>query len=154
MSQATDLSIRQAQEAFAQQGLMDTLQAEIVRIEAGRVDVAMPVRPEITQQDGFVHAGAVTAILDTACGFAASTLMPPGSGVLSVDFTVHLMRPSVGEQILAVAEVVKPGRTITFVRAEAFAIRANGDRVSCALMTASMATISPDQRPTTRSSPE
>lgn len=125
---------------FGQQGMMATLEARIDAIRAGHVEIVMPVRQAITQQDGFVHAGAVTSILDTACGFAARTLMPAGSGVLSIDFTVHLMRPAVGESLRAVADVVKPGRSVSFVRAEAFSISSDGTSTMCALMTASMAT--------------
>lgn len=120
---------------------MRTLGAELDVIEPGRVEIVLPVSPAVSQHDGFVHAGAVTAVLDTASGFAARTLMAPGAGVLSVDFTVHLLRPAVGEHIRAVAEVIKPGRTVTFVRAEAFAVRADGTSALCALMTASMMTM-------------
>jgi uncharacterized protein (TIGR00369 family) len=133
--------VEEAREQFAGQGLMVTLGARLDRIEPGQVEIVLPVRPEISQHDGFVHAGAVTAILDTASGFAARTLMPSGSGVLSVDFTVHLMRPAVGDHIRAVASVTKPGRTITFVRAEAFAVQADGSQAACALMTATMMTM-------------
>ena len=120
---------------------MRTLGARLEVIEPGRVEIVLPVREEVTQHDGFVHAGAVTAVLDTASGFAARTLMPPGSGVLSVDFTVHLMRPAVGDHIRAVAVVTKAGRTITFVRAEAFAVQPDATQVACALMTATMMTM-------------
>ncbi len=131
----------EAREQFAGQGMMALLGARLERIEPGIVEVVLPVRPEVTQHDGFVHAGAVTTILDTASGFAARTLMPPGSGVLSIDFSVHLMRPAVGTRIRAVAEVTKPGRTVTFVRAEAYAVAEDGTERACALMTASMITV-------------
>ncbi len=121
---------------------MASLGATLGAVTPGRVEVVLPIGPAVTQQSGFAHAGAVTSVLDTAAGCAAATLLPDGSGVLSVDFTVHLPRPAVGEQLRAVAEVVNAGRRITFVRAEAFAVQADGSSKLCALMTASMATAS------------
>ncbi len=119
---------------------MKTFGASLGAVSAGRVEVLLPIRAGVAQQSGFVHAGAVTSMLDTAAGCAAATLLPDGSGVLSIDFTVHLPRPAVGEQLRAVAEVINAGRRVTFVRAEAFAVQADGSSKLCALMTASMAT--------------
>lgn len=119
---------------------MATLGAELVQARPGHVEIVLPVRSEVGQQHGFAHAGAVTAVLDTAAGCAAATLLPEGSRVLSIDFTVHLPRPALGERIRAVADVVNAGRTVTFLRAEAYAVLADGSSKLCALMTASMAT--------------
>lgn len=125
---------------FDGQGLMATLGAELVQARPGHVEIVLPVRSEVGQQHGFAHAGAVTSVLDTAAGCAAATLLPEGSQVLSIDFTVHLPRPALGERIRAVADVVNAGRKVTFVRAEAYAVLADGSSKLCALMTASMAT--------------
>jgi len=91
-------------------------------IEPGVVEITLPFRPDLTQQHGYLHAGIVTTIADSACGYAAFTLMPEGSGVLSVEFKVNLLRPAKGENFLARAEVIKAGRTLTVVRADVFAL--------------------------------
>ncbi|MGZ3446771.1 MAG: PaaI family thioesterase [Myxococcaceae bacterium] len=76
--------------SFARQAMMSLLQATVERVAPGQVDIALPVRPELSQQHGFVHAGVVTAIVDTACGYAALTLIPAGTGVLTVEFKMNL----------------------------------------------------------------
>jgi len=100
---------------------MGLIGGELVRVEPGVVEITLPYRPDLTQQDGYVHAGIITAIADTACGYAAYSLMPPESDVLAVEFKVNLLRPAKGEMFLAHAEVIKPGRTLTVVRADVFA---------------------------------
>ncbi len=77
--------------SFAKQALMETIGARILRIAPGEVDIELPVIAKLTQQHGFVHAGAVSAIGDTACGYAALTLMPPSAGVLTVEFKINLL---------------------------------------------------------------
>jgi len=84
------------------------------------VEIELSYREDLTQQDGYVHAGIITTIADSACGYAAYTLMPAESEVLAVEFKVNLMRPAKGEKFLARAEVMKPGRTLTIVRADVF----------------------------------
>ena len=107
--------------SFAQQAFMATLGASLERVEPGEVDIAFPVRPALTQQHGFVHAGALASILDSACGYAAFTLMPAEAGVLSIEFKLNLMEPARGERIVARGVVVRPGRTIFVCRADAVA---------------------------------
>jgi len=107
--------------SFAKQAIMGLIGGELVRVEPGVVEITLPYRPDLTQQDGYVHAGIITAIADTACGYAAYSLMPPESDVLAVEFKVNLLRPAKGEMFLAHAEVIKPGRTLTVVRADVFA---------------------------------
>src|SRR5512144_1122913 len=92
-------------ESFAQQAIMRLIGAELTRVEPGVVEISLPYRPDLTQQHGYLHAGIVTTIADSACGYAAYTLMPPGSGVLSVEFKVNLLRPARGERFVAQAEV-------------------------------------------------
>jgi len=82
----------------------------------------LPYRADLAQHHGYLHAGAVTAIADSACGYAAYTLMPAGSDVLSVEFKVNLLRPAQGEMFVARAEVIKAGRTLTVVSADVFAL--------------------------------
>ena len=96
--------------------------ATLARIEPGIVEIALGSREDLNQQHGFLHAGIITTIADSACGYAALTLMPADSEVLSVEFKVNLLRPARGERFLARAEVLKPGRTLTVTRADVFAI--------------------------------
>jgi len=113
---------REVRQSFAQQSIMKLIGAGLTLIEPGVVEITLPFRPDLTQQHGYLHAGIVTTIADSACGYAAFTLMPEGSGVLSVEFKVNLLRPAKGENFLARAEVIKAGRTLTVVRADVFAL--------------------------------
>ena len=106
---------------FDGQRAMQSLGMSIARLEPGEVDLAMPYSPAWTQQNGFVHAGVITAGLDTACGIAAFTLMPPGCDILTVEFKTNLLAPAKGERFAFRAHVVKPGRTLTVCDAQAFA---------------------------------
>jgi uncharacterized protein (TIGR00369 family) len=101
---------------------MQLIGAELSRIEPGLVDISLPYRAELTQQNGYLHAGIVTTIADSACGYAAFSLMPAGSEVLSVEFKVNLLRPAKGHRFVARAEVIKPGKTLTVVKADVFAV--------------------------------
>src|SRR4029453_11915498 len=98
-------------QSFGKQAIMDLIGASLTRIEPGVVEITLPYRADLTQQHGYVHAGIVTTIADTACGYAAYSLMPPESEVLSVEFKVNLLRPAKGELFVARAEVIKPGKT-------------------------------------------
>jgi uncharacterized protein (TIGR00369 family) len=106
---------------FDHQQAMRTLGISIARLEPGEVDLTMPYSQALTQQNGFVHAGIITAGLDTACGIAAFTLMPAGTDVLTVEFKTNLLAPAKGERFVFRARVVKPGRTLTVCDAQAFA---------------------------------
>ena len=97
---------------FEQQRAMKTLGISIARLEPGEVDLAMSYSPDYTQQNGFVHAGIITAGLDNACGIAAFTLMPAGAGILTVEFKTNLLAPARGERFAFRATVVKPGRPL------------------------------------------
>jgi uncharacterized protein (TIGR00369 family) len=108
--------------SFASQSVMALIGANLNLVEPGIVEVALPYRSDLTQQDGYLHAGIVTTIVDSAAGYAAYSLMPPGSEVLSVEFKVNLLRPARGETFLARAEVIKPGRTLTVARGDVFGI--------------------------------
>ena len=106
---------------FDRQQAMRTLGISIARLEPGEVDLSMPYSGDFTQQNGFVHAGIITAGLDNACGIAAFTLMPSGSDILTVEFKTNLLAPARGERFAFRASVVKPGRTLTVCEARAFA---------------------------------
>jgi uncharacterized protein (TIGR00369 family) len=122
---------------FEAQRLMRTLGAELSSVSAGEVQIEMPFDEAWAQQDGFVHAGIITAIVDSACGFAAYTLMDAESRVLSVEFKVNLLRPAAGDRFVAVGRVIKPGRTLTVCSGEVTAI-AGGKEKLIAVMQATM----------------
>jgi len=106
---------------FDGQPAMRTLGIVIVRLAPGEVELAMLHAPALTQQNGFIHAGIITAGLDNACGVAAFSLMPPEAHILTVEFKTTLPAPARGERFVFKAEVVKPGRTLTFCEAKAYA---------------------------------
>jgi uncharacterized protein (TIGR00369 family) len=105
--------------SFLQQGLMATLGAQLVDVRPGLVEITATANPGLTQQDGFLHAGVVIAVLDTACGYAAHSLMAPNRRVLTVELKVNLLAPADGNQLNATGEVLRPGRTLTVCRGEA-----------------------------------
>jgi uncharacterized protein (TIGR00369 family) len=117
--------VDEVRKSFAAQSIMQLIGAELTRVEPGVVEISLPYRKDLTQQDGFLHAGIITTIADSAAGYAAFSLMPPGSSVLSVEFKVNLLRPAKGERFLARAEVIKPGQTLTVVRADVFGLTGN-----------------------------
>ena len=108
--------------SFDRQGLMRHLGAILVDIEVGRVRIELPNRPELTQQDGYFHAGATAAIADSAGGYAAFTLFPENSAVLTVEYKINLVAPAVGDSLEALGTVLKSGRTLTVCRLEVFGI--------------------------------
>jgi len=116
---------------------MRTLGAEISVLDHGQVEIRLGYRPTLTQQNGFIHAGVLTSILDSACGYAAMSVGPEKHDVLSVEFKVNLLRPAKGEEFLAIAGVLKPGRTLTVVRADVFA-NPKSERVLVATMLGTM----------------
>ena len=130
------------EKSFAKQTIMSLIGAELARVEPGVVEIALPFRADLAQQHGYLHAGIVATIADSACGYAAYSLMPPNSEVLSVEFKVNLLRPAKGEHFVAVAEVVKSGRTLTVVRADVFGID-EGKRELIATMLGMMICLTP-----------
>jgi uncharacterized protein (TIGR00369 family) len=126
--------------SFAKQGLMATLGASLVNVAPGLVEIAIRPVPAISQQHGFVHAGAVSAIADTAAGYAALSLMPPDRGVLTTEFKINLVAPAAGDLIVARGKVVKAGRTLTLAQTEVFAITGGREKL-IALLTATLMAI-------------
>ena len=117
---------------------MATLGARLTTVEPGRVVIELPYRRDLTQQDAFMHAGALAAVADSACGYAAFTLMDPGSAVLSVEFKVNLLKPAAGARFRAEARVVRAGRTLTVCTAEITATGDDGAETVIAIMTGTM----------------
>ena len=130
-------SVERVRSSFAKQGLMSTLGASLGDISPGAVEIALHPHPGISQQHGFVHAGAVSAIADTAAGYAALTLMPRGTGVLTTEFKINLLAPAIGDVILARGKVVKAGRTLTLAQTEVLA-GSGGQFKLIALLTATL----------------
>lgn len=132
-------------DSFARQPITRTLNISIERLAPGEVDLAMPFDESLTQQNGFLHAGIVTAGLDNACGYAAFTLMPADADVLSVEFKTNLLAPAKGERFRFEGKVVKPGRTITVAEAWAYAV-GEGEEKLVAMMTGTMMAITRPER--------
>ncbi len=126
--------------SFAKQGAMHTLGATLAELAPGRAVIELPWRQGLTQQHGFLHAGMVAAALDSACGYAASTLMPADAGVLTIEYKINLLAPAQGQHFRMEGVVLKPGRTITVAEGRAYAIH-DGREKLIASMTATLMTI-------------
>lgn len=112
--------------SFEKQGLMLHLGAQLGHIGRGRVHILLTRRPEITQQHGYIHAGATSAIADSAGGYAALTMLEPGNEVLTVEYKINLLAPAGGDQLEAIGTVIKSGRTLTVCQLEVFATDTTG----------------------------
>ena len=126
--------------SFARQSMMTTLGAEIAAVRAGEVEIVLPFSQRILQQHAFIHAGAVAAIGDTACGFAALTTMPRQAAVLTTEFKINLLTPAKGERLRAIGRVVRAGKKLVITLGEVFA-EEGGARKQVALITATMMVI-------------
>ncbi|MFZ0765815.1 MAG: PaaI family thioesterase [Bradyrhizobium sp.] len=130
MFQAQDPNFKERVRAsFARQRVMATLGIEMVHLEPGEIHLSMPLDPAFTQQHGFVHAGIITTALDSACGYAAFTLMPLDAAVLTVEFKTNLLAPAKGERFIFRAHVIKPGRTLTICEARALALEGSKEKL-------------------------
>ena len=127
---------RRIRDSFARQQAMATIGASIAAVREGEVEIVLPYRAAITQQHGFIHGGIVAMIADTACGYAALSLMPLDTAVLTTEFKLNLLAPATGECLLAVGRVVRPGRKLMVCLGEVFSD--GSARKQVALMTASM----------------
>ena len=110
--------------SFESQGLMRTLGAVLERVDPGEVHIAMSASPHLSQQHGYAHAGAISSILDSACGYAALTRAPEGFEVVTAEFKINLIRPAIGNRFIAIGKVVNAGRTLTVCSGEVKAISA------------------------------
>lgn len=126
--------------SFSAQGLMATLGAELVHVAPGEVHIALRPRPELSQQHGYIHAGALTSVVDSACGYAALTVAAAGHEVLTVEFKVNFLRPAQADRFLAIGRVVKPGKTLAVCQGEVIGERGS-QRESIALMQATIISV-------------
>ena len=129
--------------AFAAQGLMATLGARLAALEPGRCTIEADFAPGLTQHHGLFHAGVLTTLADNACGFAAMSLLPKGGEVLSVEFKCSFLRPAAGLRAVARGEVLKPGSTLTFCRADVFVYDDKGTETLVATMLATVMSTAP-----------
>jgi uncharacterized protein (TIGR00369 family) len=120
-TESTEAMLARLRASFDRQGMMTTLGVEVIAVEPGRVEMSLRHDDRFTQQHGFLHAGAVASVLDTACGYAAYSVMPPEASVLTVTYTINLLAPAAGERFAITGEVVRAGRTLVVCRGEAFA---------------------------------
>jgi uncharacterized protein (TIGR00369 family) len=127
-------------ESFSRQNFMKILGAEISSLDKGEIEIRLSFQPSLTQQNGFIHAGVLTSVMDSACGYAAMTVGPEKHDVLSVEFKVNLLAPAKGEYFVARAAVKRPGKNLTVCTADAFAIQ-NGKEKLVATMLATMMNI-------------
>jgi uncharacterized protein (TIGR00369 family) len=126
--------------SFARQAAMKTLGARLTRVAAGEVEIALPFRADLTQQHGYLHAGVVAAVVDTACGYAALSLTEPGAEVLSVEFKLNLLAPAVGDSLAARARVLRAGRNVTVCAGDVYALNADSEKM-VATMLATLMTV-------------
>ena len=130
---------QRVRESFVRQGAMHTLGARLGLLEAGAVDIELDWAQALTQQHGFLHAGMISTALDSACGYAAFTLMPADTAVLTIEFKINLLAPAQGESFRMEGRVLKPGRTITVCEGRAYALSSGREKLvatmGCTLMT-------------------
>jgi uncharacterized protein (TIGR00369 family) len=131
-----DERIRQS---FLKQAFMATLGAELVAVGEGVVEIRLPFSTKLTQQDGYLHAGAIAAVLDSACGYAALSVAPADHEVLSVEFKINLLAPAVGESFVAKAQVKRAGRKVTVCTGDAFAVTGDRQKVVATMLATIMA---------------
>jgi uncharacterized protein (TIGR00369 family) len=137
-TESTAAMLARLRASFDRQGMMSTLGVEVTAAERGQVEMALRHDDRFTQQHGFLHAGAVASVLDTACGYAAYSVMPPEAAVLTATYTINLIAPAAGQRFTITGEVVRAGRTLVVCRGEAFA---DGDPRPFAVMQATMTAV-------------
>ncbi|MEJ8309514.1 hotdog fold thioesterase [Agrobacterium larrymoorei] len=125
------------EKSFARQGVVQAIKAELSRIEHRLVEIELPFHPKLTQQHGILHAGVIAAALDTACTYAAYTIVEPEASLLTIEFKVNLMSPGRGERFLFRGEITKPGSNIIVADGRAYAI-SDGPAKLIASMTGTM----------------
>ncbi|MFG2899110.1 PaaI family thioesterase [Streptomyces zaomyceticus] len=126
--QAAPAVRKRVQDSFDLQGLMSHLGARLAHIGPGRVHIVLPARPAVTQQHGYVHAGATSAIADSAGGYAALTRFDEDSEVLTVEYKINLLAPASGDHLEAIGTVLRTGRTLTVCQLEVYGVQADGTR--------------------------
>lgn len=127
-------------DSFARQKVMALIGAELVDVQPGRCEIHLPFRDDLTQQNAYFHAGIVSTVVDSAGGYAGYTLMPAGTDVLTVEYKLNLLAPGAGERLIAVGEVVKPGKNLVITRGEVYVVK-GGRSIHCATMQQTLMTM-------------
>ena len=125
--------------SFGRQRFMATLGARLTRVADGEVDIELPVRDELTQQHGFLHAGALATVADSACGYAALTKMPGTAAVLSIEFKINMLAPAAGARVIARARVIRSGRTISVCACDVVAVTGEQEKLVATMVGTMMA---------------
>jgi uncharacterized protein (TIGR00369 family) len=134
-SNSQDASFEEkVRESFDRQTFMTTLGAKISCPSEGQVEIRMPFSDRFLQQNGFMHAGTISSIMDSACGYAAYSVAPEGCDVLTVEFKVSLLAPAIGDEFLAIGKIKRRGRTLTICAADAFAIGKDGEKLIATML--------------------
>jgi uncharacterized protein (TIGR00369 family) len=134
---AIDAAAERIRRSFDKQEVMRTIGATLSYVAAGETHIILPIRADLTQQHGYVHAGIIATIADSACGYAALTVMPDDAAVLSIEFKINMLAPAEGLRLVARGRVIKPGRTIVVCGAEIHAERGDTEKL-VATMTGTM----------------
>ena len=130
--------------SFARQTLMQTIGAEMTRVAPGEVEIELAYRDDLAQQHGYLHAGVITAIVDSACGYAAMTLTRAVEDILTIEYKANFVAPATGEKMIARSRVLRAGRKVTVCAGDVFALR-DGEEKLIATMLATMMTLSPEK---------
>lgn len=125
---------KRVRDSFARQSVMATIGASLAKVGNGEVTLELPFRSELTQQHGFVHAGVVTMLVDTACGYAALSLMSPTAAVLTVEYKVNFLSPATGEKLIARGRVLKPGHTLMVCYGEVHALNEGKEKLIATML--------------------
>jgi uncharacterized protein (TIGR00369 family) len=126
-------------QSFSEQAVMQHINASLLGIDAGQVEIGFPYQLQLTQQDGFIHAGISSTIMDSACGYAAFTLMPVEARVLTIEFKINLLAPAAGDSFRAIGKVRKPGRSVFVAEAELYATEDGTDKLVATMVGTLMA---------------
>ena len=129
---------KRVKDSFARQTVMETIGASLTFVEPGEVDIELPFRSDLTQQHSFFHAGVVTLIVDTVCGYAALTCMPAVAAVLTVEYKVNFLSSASGEKLIARGRVLKPGRTLTVCFGEVHALQEGKEKLVATMLATMM----------------
>jgi uncharacterized protein (TIGR00369 family) len=136
---------KRVSDSFSRQNAMQTVSASLTRVAPGEVVIEFPFDAKLTQQHGFIHAGIVSTVLDSACGYAAFSLMPADAPVLTIEFKINLLSPAQGDHFEAIGKVKKPGRNITVTEGEIYAHQGKGRKLVASMVGTMMAVFDRDQ---------
>jgi uncharacterized protein (TIGR00369 family) len=131
--------------SFAEQAIMQTIGAHLLEVAPGHVEIGLPFDRRLTQQDEFIHAGVSSTIMDSACGYAAFSLMPAEARVLTIEFKINLLAPAAGDRFRAIGRVLKPGRSVFVAEAELFAERDGSSKLVATMVGTLMAVLIDDK---------